>query len=43
MKPIIDQHGARGIDFLLLNPPTENDLTDLPKYQRLVLEDLARN
>ncbi|MEK6909638.1 MAG: hypothetical protein AABW61_01015 [Candidatus Aenigmatarchaeota archaeon] len=40
VKPIIDRYGSRGIDFLLLNPPKVNNLSNLKQYQSEVMDAL---
>ena len=43
VKPIIDQHGEWGIQYLIFNPPTEQELFTLPLYQQRILEELSRD
>ncbi|MBW2991136.1 sterile alpha motif-like domain-containing protein [Candidatus Woesearchaeota archaeon] len=43
VKPIIDKHGQEGIEYLINNPPEIQDLKDLPRYQKIVLENLSTN
>lgn len=40
VKPIIDKHGQKGIEFLITVPPEKEDLVDLPGYQRKALKYL---
>lgn len=41
VKPIIDLHGKRGIEYLIINPPaTEQDFEDIIGYREKVLEAL---
>lgn len=40
-KPIIDKHRERGIAKIILDPPTELDLFNLPAYRQRILEELA--
>ena len=41
VKPIIDKYGQKGIEYLMENPPTLNDFSNIPAYQKRVLENLA--
>jgi len=40
VKPVIDKFKKKGIDYLILHPPTPNDLKNLPRYQKKVLHAL---
>ncbi|MDO8510974.1 MAG: hypothetical protein Q7S55_02310 [Nanoarchaeota archaeon] len=42
VKPIIDQHGEKGIQFLLFNPPTLYELFTPEKYQERMLTSIAQ-
>lgn len=42
VKPIIDQHGKKGIQFLLFNPPTPKELFTPKKYQERILTGIAK-
>ncbi len=42
VRPIIDKHGARGIEYLVQYKPKEEDLFALPQLQKKMLEDLAQ-
>lgn len=42
VKPIIDQHGGKGITFLLFNPPTAQELYTPLQYQERVLTSIAK-
>ena len=42
VKPIIDQHGEKGIQFLLFNPPTPKELFMPQKYQERMLTSIAK-
>lgn len=42
VKPILDQDVERGIRYLIVHPPTERDLNDLPVYQQRALDVLAK-
>jgi len=37
VQPVLDQHGKRGIEFLLEHPPSDTDMFDLGAYQSGVL------
>src|SRR3989344_899452 len=41
-KPIIDQYGEKGIQFLLFNIPTSKEVFTPKEYQKRVLNDLAK-
>lgn len=41
VKPIIDKHKKEGIVYLIENPPTVDELKDLPDYQKRALEYLS--
>ncbi len=43
VKPIIDKHGQKGIEYLITNPPEKEDLKDLPRYQKRALKDLSKS
>lgn len=40
VKPILDKHGAAGIEYLITHPPVSDDFSDLPGYRTKVLEVL---
>ncbi len=42
VKPIIDQHGERGIAKLMQDSPTKQDLTDVFAYQQRILHSLNK-
>ncbi len=42
VRPIIDKHGARGIEYLVQYKPKEEDLFALPALQKRMLEELAQ-
>ncbi len=42
VKPIIDKYGKKGIDYLLLNPPEDWELTWLPKYRERIIDELEK-
>ena len=42
VKPIIDRYGKRGIETLIINPPSLEDLSNLPEYQNRVIESLSK-
>ncbi|HLD39767.1 MAG TPA: hypothetical protein VJB13_01365 [Candidatus Nanoarchaeia archaeon] len=42
VKPIIDQYGEKGIQFLLFNIPTSKEVFTPKEYQKRVLNDLAK-
>ena len=43
VKPIIDQYKAEGIEYLMFNPPREEELFDLPvPYQQRILHELSQ-
>lgn len=42
VKPIIDQYGEKGIQFLLFNPPTPKELFAPKKYQERILVSIAK-
>lgn len=41
VRPIIDLYGQRGIEYLMFNPPLEEELLDLPSYQQRILQELS--
>lgn len=41
VKPIIDEHGKRGIEYLITNIPTLDDLKNFKKYQKKTLDCLS--
>lgn len=43
VKPVIDRHGKKGIEYLIANPPTNEDLEQLLQYQNRTLENLEQN
>ena len=43
VKPIIDKFGQYGILYLIRNPPTEEELQDVKKYQDEALKNLSTN
>lgn len=43
VTPIIDKFGRRGIEYLILNPPSLKDLGDMPGYLNRVMQTLASN
>lgn len=42
VSPIIDLYGQRGIQYLMFNPPSEEELFDLSLYQERIIEELAK-
>ena len=42
VKPIIDQYGEKGIQFLLFNIPTPKEIFTPKEYQQRILKDLAK-
>ena len=42
VKPIIDKHGRRGIEYLISNPPSNEELLHLQTYQRRISETLSK-
>lgn len=42
VKPIIDQYGKEGMLYLMVFHPQEKDLTDLPKYQQKIMEQIEQ-
>jgi hypothetical protein len=40
VKPIVDKYGLRGIKYLMLHPPSNNELKNVTKYQKRVLSAL---
>ena len=42
VKPIIDKHGQKGIEYLMFNPPKEKEILDLPSYRQRILEELSQ-
>ncbi|MDP3698877.1 MAG: hypothetical protein Q8R47_04780 [Nanoarchaeota archaeon] len=42
VKPIIDRHKEKGIQFLLFNPPTPTELFTPQEYQERILIDIAK-
>jgi len=40
VKPIIDAYGKKGIEYLICNPPTKEDLKDLSEYRQRALQEL---
>ncbi len=42
VKPIIDKYGPQGIEYLMFDPPTDEELFDLPSYQKRILQELAQ-
>ncbi len=42
VKPVIDQYGEKGIQFLLFNPPTSKELFTPEEYQQRILRDIAK-
>jgi hypothetical protein len=40
VKPIIDKYGRKGIEHLILTPPRISEISDLPKYQKRILDGL---
>ena len=42
VKPIIDKHKEKGIQFLLFNPPNEKELFKPKEYQERILNDIAK-
>ncbi|MDP3990084.1 MAG: hypothetical protein Q8Q01_02660 [archaeon] len=43
VKPIIDSYGKNGIKYLMLNPPKNDEITNLEKYQNKILQELKEN
>lgn len=41
VKPIIDEYGINGIEYLIRNPPVVENLEEIPGYQKEVLEALG--
>lgn len=41
VKPIIDQHGSKGIEYLIFNTPERHEILDLPGYQQRILHELS--
>ncbi len=42
VKPVLDQYGKSGIEYLIRHTPRALDLLDLPSYQKKALEELVR-
>lgn len=42
VKPVIDQYGEKGIQFLLFNPPTPDELFTPKEYKERMLRDIAK-
>ena len=40
VKPIIDEFRGKGVDYLIQNPPTPEELFNLPAYRERILEEL---
>ncbi len=40
VKPVIDQYGKQGMLYLMIFHPLEKDLTNLPEYQKKILEQI---
>lgn len=43
VRPIIDKHGKKGIEYLITHTPSADKLTDLKTYQKAVLEKLSKD
>ena len=41
VKPVIDQHGEKGIKYIMFNPPKEQEMLNLPLYQQRIMEELS--
>jgi len=42
VKPIIDQHGEKGIIYLMFNTPKISEMYNLPGYQQRILRELSQ-
>lgn len=40
VKPIIERYGEFGIEYLMFNPPTTEELVNLPRYRERMLRNL---
>ena len=43
VKPIIDQYGEKGIQYLMFNPPKLSEMYSLPLYQQRIIEELSEH
>ncbi len=42
VKPIIEKFNKKGIEYLILNVPSDEELKDVPKYQKRVIKILSK-
>jgi len=42
VRPFIDKHGEKGIQFILFNPPTPTELFTPEQYQKRIMDDIAK-